>query len=89
MPYFPCKFTGAEHPDFFTLHAGELPVKVYYGLKPQPMSLLGVDTTKGIIYCKQGAGRIQLELRGLERQNVKVLSSVALKREKSTKQFGK
>lgn len=62
---------GQSTPDFFTLHAGELPVKVYYGLKPQPMSLLGVDTTKGIIYCKQGAGRIQLELRGLERQNVK------------------
>ena len=31
---------GQSTPDFFTLHAGELPVKVYYGLKPQPMSLL-------------------------------------------------
>ena len=41
---------GQSTPDFFTLHAGELP-EVYYGLKPQPMSLLGVDTTKGIIYC--------------------------------------
>ena len=62
---------GQQTPDYFALHAGELPVKVIYGLKPQPMSLLGVDSTKGIIYCKQGAGRVQLELRGLDRQNVK------------------
>jgi tetratricopeptide (TPR) repeat protein len=62
---------GQQTPDYFTVHAGELPVKVFYGLKPQPMSLLGLDPTKGVIYCKQGGGRVQLELRGLDRQNVK------------------
>ena len=35
------------------------------------MSLVGVDTTKGIIYGKQGWRSVQLELRGLKRQNIK------------------
>ena len=62
---------GQQTQDFFKVYAGELPVKVFYGLKPQPMSLVGVDTTKGIIYGKQGGGQVQLELRGLKRQNIK------------------
>ena len=60
-----------QTPDYYNVYKGEVPVKVFYGLKPQPMSLLGVDPTKGIIYCKQGEGRVQLELRGLKRQNIK------------------
>ena len=60
-----------QTPDYFKLHAGELSVKAFYGLKAQPMSLLGVDPKKGIIYCKQGGGNIQLELRSLDRQNIR------------------
>ena len=60
-----------QSPDYFKVHAGELPVKAFYGLKAQPMSLQAVDPKKGIIYCKQGGGNIQLELRSLDRQNIK------------------
>ena len=62
---------GQQNNDYFSVHAGELPVKVFYGLKAQPMGLLGVDTTKGIIYAKQGNAKVQFELRGLKRQNIK------------------
>lgn len=57
--------------DYFTVHAGELPIKVFYGLKAQPMSLIGLDPSKGIIFAKQGTARVQFELRGLKRQNIK------------------
>ena len=58
-------------PDFFRVHQGALPVKVYYGTKPRNMSLLGIDGSKGIIYAKlEGAGQLQLELRGLKKQNI-------------------
>ena len=60
-----------QSPDYFKVHAGELPVKAFYGLKAQPMSLQQIDPKKGIIYCKQGGGNIQLELRSLDRQNIK------------------
>ena len=67
-----CGFAqGQGNQDYFAVHAGELPVKVYYGMKAQPMSLLGVDPTKGIIFAKQGTAKVQLELRGLQRQNIK------------------
>jgi hypothetical protein len=69
---FLCGFIQAQgNQDYFAVHAGELPVKVYYGLKAQPMSLLGVDPSKGIIFAKQGTAKVQLELRGLKRQNIK------------------
>jgi hypothetical protein len=58
-------------PDYFKVHQGALPVKVYYGTKPRNMSLLGIDGSKGIIYAKlEGAGQLQLELRGLKKQNI-------------------
>jgi tetratricopeptide (TPR) repeat protein len=57
--------------DFFRVHQGALPVKVYYGTNPRNMSLLGIDGSKGIIYAKlEGAGQLQLELRGLKKQNI-------------------
>jgi len=69
---FFCGLVDAQkNQDYFTIHAGELPVKVFYGLKAQPMGLLGVDPTKGIIFAKQGTAKVQLELRGLKRQNIK------------------
>ena len=57
---------------FFQGSSGRaLPVKVYYGTKPRNMSLLGIDGSKGIIYAKlEGAGQLQLELRGLKKQNI-------------------
>ena len=69
---FLCGFLKAQgNQDYFAVHAGELPVKVYYGLKAQPMSLIGLDPAKGIIFAKQGTAKVQLELRGLKRQNIK------------------
>jgi tetratricopeptide (TPR) repeat protein len=57
--------------DFFKIHQGALPVKVYYGTKPRNMSLLGIDGSRGIIYAKlEGSGQLQLELRGLKKQNI-------------------
>jgi hypothetical protein len=36
------------------------------------MKLLGIDSARGIIYAEmKGAGRLELELRGLQRQNIK------------------
>ena len=36
------------------------------------MKLLGIDSARGIIYAEmEGAGRLELELRGLQRQNIK------------------
>ena len=50
---FLCGFLKAQgNQDYFAVHAGELPVKVYYGLKAQPMSLIGLDPAKGIIFAK-------------------------------------
>ncbi|MEC7800780.1 MAG: hypothetical protein VX609_05770 [Verrucomicrobiota bacterium] len=57
--------------DYFVKFRGELPVKVFYGVKPRPVSLLGVDSTKGIIYAKmEGAGSVEFQLRGLKQQNI-------------------
>ncbi len=64
-------FYGQNAQDFFKVHQGKLPVKVYYGQAAKAMNLLGIDGSKGIIYAElQGAGRVQLELRGLEKQNI-------------------
>ena len=61
----------SKTPDYFRVNQGALPVKVYYGTKPRNMSLLGIDGSKGIIYAKlEGAGQLQLELRGLKKQNI-------------------
>jgi hypothetical protein len=58
--------------DYFKIHAGALPVTIYVGNAGKPGSLLGVDGQKGIIYAQmEGAGRMQLELRGLDKQNIK------------------
>ena len=58
--------------DYFKIHAGALPVTIYMGNAGKPGSLLGVDGQKGIIYAQmEGAGRMQLELRGLQKQNIK------------------
>ena len=61
-----------EAQDYFKIHSGSLPVKIYVGNAGKPGSLLGVDGQKGIIYAQmEGAGRMQLELRGLQKQNIK------------------
>ena len=41
------------------------------------MSLIGLDPSKGIIFAKQGTARVQFELRGLKRQNIKGFASMA------------
>jgi tetratricopeptide (TPR) repeat protein len=69
--FFSALLDAQKNQDYFAVHAGELPVKVFYGLKAQPMGLLGVDSSKGIIFAKQGTAKVQLELRGLKRQNIK------------------
>ena len=62
---------GQKTQDFFKVHQGPLPVKVNYGSTIKPMSLLGVDGSRGVIYAKmQGAGQVQFELRGLKKQNI-------------------
>ena len=67
-----CAVVNAQsNQDYFSIHAGELPIKVFYGLKAQPMSLVGLDPSKGIIFAKQGTAKVQFELRGLKRQNIK------------------
>ena len=64
-------FYGQNAQDFFKVHQGKLPVKVYYGQAAKAMNLLGIDGSKGIIYAElQGAGRVQLELRALDKQNI-------------------
>ena len=41
------------------------------------MNLLGLDTARGIVYAEmEGAGRLELELRQLQRQILKNLNSV-------------
>ncbi len=61
--------------DYFKIHSGPLPVKIYVGNSGKAGSLLGVDGQKGIIYAQMdGAGRMQLELRGLDKQNIKGFS---------------
>ena len=63
--------------DYFKVHAGALPVKIFVGSAGKPGSLLGVDGQKGIIYAQmEGAGRMQLELRGLKKQNIQGFSFV-------------
>ncbi len=63
--------------DYFKIHAGALPVKIFVGNAGKPGSLLGVDGQKGIIYAQmEGAGRMQLELRGLQKQNIKGFSYI-------------
>ncbi len=63
--------------DYFKVHAGALPVKIFVGSASKPGSLLGVDGQKGIIYAQmEGAGRMQLELRGLKKQNIQGFSFV-------------
>ena len=69
-----CSVRAQANQDYFAVHAGELPVKVFYGLKAQPMGLVGVDSGKGIIFAKQGTAKVQFELRGLKRQNIKGFS---------------
>ena len=70
--YLLCAVVNAQsNQDYFSIHAGELPIKVFYGLKAQPMSLVGLDPSKGIIFAKQGTAKVQFELRGLKRQNIK------------------
>ena len=53
--------------DYFKIHSGALPVKIFVGQAAKAGTLLGLDGQKGIIYASMdGAGRMQLELRGLE-----------------------
>ncbi len=69
---FSCSLYGQTNKDYFKIHSGPLPVKIYVGNAGKPGSLLGVDGQRGIIYAQMdGAGRMQLELRGLEKQNIK------------------
>ncbi len=59
--------------DYFKQHAGPISVKIHY-LKSsavKPMKLWGLDAARGIIYAEmEGSGRLELELRGLARQNI-------------------
>ena len=69
---FSCSLYGQANKDYFKIHSGPLPVKIYVRNAGKPGSLLGVDGQRGIIYAQMdGAGRMQLELRGLEKQNIK------------------
>ena len=45
-------FYGQNAQDFFKVHQGKLPVKVYYGQAAKAMNLLGIDGSKGIIYAE-------------------------------------
>ena len=59
--------------DYFKEHAGKIPVKVHYlkSASTKPMNLLGIDAARGIVYAEmEGAGRLELELRQLQRQNI-------------------
>lgn len=61
--------------DYFKIHSGALPVKIFVGQAAKAGTLLGVDGQKGIIYASMdGAGRMQLELRGLKKQNIQGFS---------------
>lgn len=73
----PWSLLSQANQDYFKVHAGALPVKIFVGSAAKAGSLLGVDGQKGIIYAQmEGAGRMQLELRGLEKQNIKGFSFV-------------
>jgi tetratricopeptide (TPR) repeat protein len=59
--------------DYFKEYAGKIPVKVHYlkSASAKPMNLLGIDAARGIVYAEmEGAGRLELELRQLQRQNI-------------------
>lgn len=59
--------------DYFKKYAGKIPVKVHYlkSAATKPMNLLGIDSARGIVYAEmEGSGRLELELRQLERQNI-------------------
>jgi tetratricopeptide (TPR) repeat protein len=59
--------------DYFKEFAGKIPVKVHYlkSALSKPMNLLGIDAARGIVYAEmEGAGRLELELRQLQRQNI-------------------
>jgi hypothetical protein len=59
--------------DYFKEYAGKIPVKVHYlkSAAAKPMNLLGIDAARGIVYAEmEGAGRLELELRQLQRQNI-------------------
>lgn len=73
VSFFEISLLSAQNKeDYFKIHSGALPVKIYVGNAAKPGSLLGVDGQKGIIYAQmEGAGRMQLELRGLKKQNIK------------------
>jgi len=69
-----CVFPALLAEDYFRKFAGPIPVKVHYtsGLAVKPMELLGVDPQKGIVFAKtQTGGRLELELRNLDRQNIR------------------
>ena len=70
-----CSSTASAAEDYFKKYAGGgIPVKVHYlkSAATKPMKLLGIDSARGIIYAEmEGAGRLELELRGLQRQNIK------------------
>ena len=73
----PWSLLSQANQDYFKVHAGALPVKIFIGTAAKAGSLLGVDGQKGIIYAQmEGAGRMQLELRGLEKQNIRGFSFV-------------
>ena len=65
--------------DYFKKYAGGgIPVKVHYlkSAATKPMKLLGIDSARGIIYAEmEGAGRLELELRGCKDRISKNLSS--------------
>jgi hypothetical protein len=64
----PWSLLSQANQDYFKVHAGALPVKIFVGTAAKAGSLLGVDGQKGIIYAQmEGAGRMQLELRGLQK----------------------
>ena len=59
--------------DYFQKFAGKIPVKVHYlkSAATKPMNLLGIDAARGIVYAEmEGSGRLELELRQLQRQNI-------------------
>jgi len=59
--------------DYFKKYAGKIAVKVHYlnSASTKPMNLLGIDAARGIVYAEmEGAGRLELELRQLQRQNI-------------------
>ena len=73
----PWSLLSQANQDYFKVHAGALPVKIFVGSAAKAGSLLGVDGQKGIIYAQmEGAGKMQLELRGLKKQNIRGFSFV-------------